>query len=1586
MRYRILIRNQNSYHHNLPIHQTNQLPLYLYLPKYSVQFSSVQFWLTHLVSFFWLTRFGRFHSIVFIIVFACKNNDFDFDFFFLFLFRIKCANQSNNVLMVSSLSVFFIFCVGFPALMFMQDERNFQNTSDAQLETRCQNIQTDKSYMQDNMTPLEVEQNIQTEKSYLQDALPPVQDKQVFTIENECTICSQIDEAKKKQSSQEKTSPRQEEVACQVEEVACPVEEPSCQLSQDLECFQCEYKIPQRWDGIRYPTQYGVRDGGETSSRIRHFNPPMKAAFSSTLPKIDRNNPPFRKSYICVSAPKCPEVASLLSYEQLACMCDAPPPTPESANNLGLSISLPNVSDSCECSETIDFFSTHSGEEPCASKVVASSTDKSKENTPCELPSMVSPKPVCCAPKLAIPTPFSPPMPLSPAKPPMPPYQVVSKTNKICPCCKQKVPELSRTCGVASKSTIKRNENKSCICALCSDEKPCTCVTEYNSLISNVDEKSCTCAAQSNYHSLDSEGDDKCCTCGAASKTNYKSANLNKDREKSCTSRAASKAIMSRVYSEIKLSTCGGMSKAIVIDGKSCTCGVPSITNTKDDDKSCTCGVPSITKTKSINTKDDDKSCTCGVPSKSNYESIYTDKDDDKSCTCGTLPKTYSVKDEDKSCTCGTVSKTKDKSMHSNKDDSCSCGPVSKVIMKSITDIKSGTCGPSSKVIWNSVCFEKTPCTSRAPSIANRSASCPAQNRKSSICSEVLDVSDMFKNCVEASFKEDKSTSIYESAEDSSTNCCVEKKATPLTTSNVCTSLHPEVRSFYICKENGARKQSPFSIKKKSSCNDDVRSTKKRKQNGSSFNPRKSKTRKSMQCSTRTSSRSRSVMAEVTCLCTSTDRVMLGATNRKGPPFARVLKNGLSITPVSPCLLSLADERNSRASVIWKGDNFCDCLSASTDSDPEFGVQSNFTVGGTQERKSKMSVVKKVFSCLPKPTVIGCENDVSFVADLSKAADDVKVSVKQMLSRLKAPKIIESCYNKNEEMAEMTCDCCPQNDETDDGCTCEPQDGCQCEQKDCFKAESHGECECPTEQSERDCTCKASLSRSDVPSCFGESNKPDGSCPCIASVSQTSASAAKDVFKSCILDRGNPSKATVSQSATRCEFKSCIANVKSAVSCQSCTVCPVDRKMYSLRIDESANKQVVCPYKSQVACKREPQLDNDGEPQVECTVCEAQLVCECKSEPQITRKREPLDECTCKSEAELRTESDNKTGCNCAKQRIVNMLDIISDKCDTTTDRTVVFQQIIKELTDMLRDAEKSVDDPCLSVEDCMKAVGSGRSPAKEANARKERSNQGLTKEYLDRIEKCQNECFPSKKSGRGYEIVAFEFDPKLLAERAAAEAAAKAAGIAACEAEAAALAAAQVISSCECGQVERMEPSPPPTPGNCSCGVQAIESAVFLDCECQEESDSNANLACVQNPESKVNLPCGKESNTQACPPCTEEPDNQVCRPIVEGCEKDFQDVCGPLTDRERQLCDYLICRMCQICQGQADQDECPGTSNNTDAEKEAQKSCLCCHCCAMQCDNQCSTVKKVLDPIVCDPVAEMVSNSCCLFIVCIR
>lgn len=488
-------------------------------------------------------------------------------------------------------------------------------------------------------------------------------------------------------------------------------------------------------------------------------------------------------------------------------------------------------------------------------------------------------------------------------------------------------------------------------------------------------------------------------------------------------------------------------------------------------------------------------------------------------------------------------------------------------------------------------------------------------------------------------------------------------------------------------------------------------------------------------------------------------------------------------------------------------------------------------------------------------------------------------------------------------------------------------------------------------------------------------------CPCVLSVVDDPCRGTKIIWKGdkfCECESGSNNSRTDISSPPKKK-----SSIKTLFSCCSCcvkpseSVAPTTSKPCSCTSKSLDDIPCDCPIdRNSAICSLPKQVDSLADckcaSEVEADTCLLPSGSEATKGQRSEDDKELMEFCVCPSTSQApladscvspsTTQAASNNFCSitqaapakpcCAKKRIIGLLDSVSNPKDPKTDRVEIVHEIIREINQMLHQSDETCG--CnMTVEECMKAVESGRSPAREAKAQME-ARQTESKERLDRLEKCLESCFPAKKkkTRKEYEIVAFEFDPNFKANRAAASAEADDAYTDA----ASGVQSLQMYKSCSCKGIEE-EPTKPtpcadsePEPvserdfvGSCACqSVHEVESAVYADCECQ-----------VSNFESEAPA-------TQIAEIGNQNPEN--CN--IAG---------DPLTDRERQLCEYLICRMCDICQGQVN-DDC----NVTDAEKEAHSSqgCLCCHCRAITCDNQCQTVKKVLDPIVCNPVDEMVST----------
>ncbi|KAH8369229.1 hypothetical protein KR009_004980 [Drosophila setifemur] len=118
-----------------------------------------------------------------------------------------------------------------------------------------------------------------------------------------------------------------------------------------------------------------------------------------------------------------------------------------------------------------------------------------------------------------------------------------------------------------------------------------------------------------------------------------------------------------------------------------------------------------------------------------------------------------------------------------------------------------------------------------------------------------------------------------------------------------------------------------------------------------------------------------------------------------------------------------------------------------------------------------------------------------------------------------------------------------------------------------------------------------------------------------------------------------------------------------------------------------------------------------------------------------------------------------------------------------------------------------------------------------------------------------------------------------------------------------------------------------------------------------------------------------GDEENEDAnslSPPAALPPEvRDLCEELFRQALKD----CGLCPGKEDSL---HSCEECDECPDECP-GECPGECNEEDEEEECPEPCkgecpcLCCHCRALICDNECQTVAKTLRSAMCDPLCEM-------------
>uniref|UniRef100_A0A6P4F4B1 Uncharacterized protein LOC108048846 n=1 Tax=Drosophila rhopaloa TaxID=1041015 RepID=A0A6P4F4B1_DRORH len=171
--------------------------------------------------------------------------------------------------------------------------------------------------------------------------------------------------------------------------------------------------------------------------------------------------------------------------------------------------------------------------------------------------------------------------------------------------------------------------------------------------------------------------------------------------------------------------------------------------------------------------------------------------------------------------------------------------------------------------------------------------------------------------------------------------------------------------------------------------------------------------------------------------------------------------------------------------------------------------------------------------------------------------------------------------------------------------------------------------------------------------------------------------------------------------------------------------------------------------------------------------------------------------------------------------------------------------------------------------------------------------------------------------------------------------------------------------------------------------------------------------------------VPCGKEDKSEqivcpfagmvSCPPWTKEEKDWAAYPYsIDPCAEPEPPIpppkvpCtgllpdGPLPPELKSLCEQLlqqalkdcglcpggddtavhscedIAEPCDVCPAECEEgeeecpEECPEECQE-ECEEQPEQGCLCCHCRALICDDECKTVSKTLRSAMCDPLCEM-------------
>ncbi|XP_068155374.1 uncharacterized protein Pif1B [Drosophila tropicalis] len=177
---------------------------------------------------------------------------------------------------------------------------------------------------------------------------------------------------------------------------------------------------------------------------------------------------------------------------------------------------------------------------------------------------------------------------------------------------------------------------------------------------------------------------------------------------------------------------------------------------------------------------------------------------------------------------------------------------------------------------------------------------------------------------------------------------------------------------------------------------------------------------------------------------------------------------------------------------------------------------------------------------------------------------------------------------------------------------------------------------------------------------------------------------------------------------------------------------------------------------------------------------------------------------------------------------------------------------------------------------------------------------------------------------------------------------------------------------------------------------LSASESDVFVGCCDDDNDDMPPTLQEHNETESELcqqlmdmvgdnTLPdgedCGlcdelsQEEAAETNGPCpTDCPPSDPCKMIEQ-----YKDATlipnGPLSPQARQLFELLLRQALQECEdgGHTGEEDYEEESLQHGVPEPHPEPCVCCHCRALLCENECKTVSKTIDSAMCDPVCEM-------------
>ncbi|XP_043863633.1 uncharacterized protein LOC6572260 isoform X2 [Drosophila mojavensis] len=746
----------------------------------------------------------------------------------------------------------------------------------------------------------------------------------------------------------------------------------------------------------------------------------------------------------------------------------------------------------------------------------------------------------------------------------------------------------------------------------------------------------------------------------------------------------------------------------------------------------------------------------------------------------------------------------------------------------------------------------------------------------------------------------------------------------------------------------------------------------------------------SMGYTDKTSSRSQSFMANVTCLCTSIDKMKLCPTGREGPPFKRIQDK-----KAEP---SCNASQSTKVVFMNCGDKFRDCNSSSDTSvckNPSCVCANTQSADGRAQQKSQSrSVCSK--SLGPSMSAVNAEQEkcskCSSSPNEQSASKDSKSCITtsdHVIETKKSCGLFDCCLpgrkSKTKKYEEPPCgqsweEPCQQPDVIYcDYCAPEPP----CSQDHVQQQDSVYQSECAIEHGMQKYQQQHQKQHDDYCECGSE--QPNWTVPCDQHQNQRQ----QDIYCECASDKQM-------SSFRSCESERCfpsvprdrLANIINLLNdtndCRldrTAVIQELFRELTAMLREEEDDEQEDMPLSYEdcmaaVTCGRMPPtkvaISRDKEERIQCLEKMEQYVEKCFPSKKTCFPVEPMEIVAfqpdpafdpCRKAYSTGSESKTFMG-SCTTATIYKSCDTADSKskgyescvCKTSESKSSCYKSCDCKSHSSKRSECKSFQSkltdktPCdtdtigksLPIEEGGKSSVSPPKASASGSGSRSAQPEARTDDEIHLEEECcqltVREEQSSNKSPRGESAYEQSSNKSPLGESAYEQSSNKS-------------------PRGESAQEQSSNRTPRGESEHCSSTGRRGESA-------QEEMSNMTHRGESSKDRCSERSPRG-ESSKELCQ--CESGNSGALQKASCQCESEVDDTLSPLTDRERLLCEYMMRRMCELCEDDQQLDE-----EATEQMDKPGGPCICCHCRAVVCDNQCLTVSKTLDAVKYDPVAE--------------